>query len=98
FTDRESLEQLSAIEDDLINNYLLSELSPQQREQFEKYLLTTPERAARLEFARDLLATIAAADAPLKPVSWWRSLLRSRNQALLLPVAVAVLLLLLIGY
>jgi len=52
-----------------------------------------------LEFAKDLLKIIAAtnepepsSDPPPKPVLSWRSFLSFRNQALLLPVAVAVLL------
>lgn len=78
FSDAQSFERLNAIEDDLIDDYICSDLSHEQRTRFESHFLVSPERRARLATARALIATIAAqpkpavAHAPASP--WWESL------------------------
>src|SRR4051812_47551618 len=60
FLDSEYLQMRQAVEDDLIDEYLHGELSPDEREQFEKYFLSTPERHEALKIAealKDYLST-----------------------------------------
>ena len=106
FIDETRLEQLLAIEDEIINDYLRDELSSEHRRRFEQYFLTTPERTARLEFARDLLGAIYesrpttanASMAPERRSRWWQALLaRLRMRNLVLAFAAAAAILLLIG-
>lgn len=57
-TDKNFFEQLLAIEDDLIDDYVRGRLTRRQRRQFETYFLSTPERRDKLEFAFSLLNLI----------------------------------------
>ena len=50
--DRDSEEQLSPAEDELIDSYVRGELSASEREHFESWFLTSPRRRERLELAR----------------------------------------------
>jgi hypothetical protein len=85
FLDDEEFEQFEVAEDELIDRYVRSELSPRETDQFEK-LLQSPRLAERVEVAR-LLAkramplpqkqTVTAIPEPSNaqvkpaPVSWW---------------------------
>jgi len=92
FSDDELFEQLLAIEDDLIDDYVRNELSRKQRKQFELYFLSSPQRRERVEFARALLQTIP------RPVSPRQSLLGSlRAQSPALRFSLATLIVLVIG-
>lgn len=54
FADDEFHEQVLAAEEELIDSYLRDELTPGQREHFEKWFLPVDDRRERLEFARAL--------------------------------------------
>jgi hypothetical protein len=55
FTDDEYFEQLLALEDDLIDDYVNGELTDREREQFEEYFLASPTRRQRVEFAKTFM-------------------------------------------
>lgn len=48
----EFFEVVQAVEDELIDEYVLEDLSPAERERFETYFLTTADRRRRTELAR----------------------------------------------
>jgi hypothetical protein len=52
FVHADALDRVSSVEDDLIDEYLSGELSAQEREQFERYYLTTPCHRRRVAVAR----------------------------------------------
>jgi cell division protein FtsL len=60
FENEELFEQVAAAEDELIDDYLAGELSPEMRERFEKTYLALPERRERVEFARALRQRLAS--------------------------------------
>ena len=51
FVDDGVFEQLSALEDELIDDYIRGELAESQRKQFELHFLTSVERRQKLAFA-----------------------------------------------
>ncbi|HEU4509289.1 MAG TPA: CHAT domain-containing protein [Pyrinomonadaceae bacterium] len=51
-TDEELFEELLAVEDEVIDEYLNQKLSPEVRARFENYFLSTPERVEQVQFAR----------------------------------------------
>jgi hypothetical protein len=68
FLDSEYFQMRQAIEDDLIDEYLHGELSPNERQRFEKYFLSTPERHEALKIAEALkhyISTNSLLEAPL---------------------------------
>lgn len=79
--DYDFLEDLIAVENRLIDDYLMGELSPADRAQFESHVLSSPKRRERVEFARKFLKSIpqlpAVAAAPVPKTSdvaeqgWW---------------------------
>jgi anti-sigma-K factor RskA len=63
-------EQLTSVEEDLIDAYLRDELPPPQRQRFEQNYLTTEARRRRVALAAALLRhvdTLPVEDAPLVP-------------------------------
>lgn len=54
FADTALFEELIAVENDLIDSYIREELAPAEVTQFEAEFLSSPERRARVEFARNL--------------------------------------------
>jgi CHAT domain-containing protein len=60
-TEQDYYEELLAIEDEVIDQYLANELSRDDREAFEQYFLRTPQRASKLRFARAFSKYVAAA-------------------------------------
>jgi len=80
--DRDYVELLLIIEDELIDSYLLNALSEREREAFQNHFLTTPARQRKLKMARTLRRYINNQQpiaAPLKEARskahWWQSLL-----------------------
>ncbi|HEV7892237.1 MAG TPA: hypothetical protein VGP08_16440 [Pyrinomonadaceae bacterium] len=67
FSDPEYFRQFRAAEDELTDEYLYGDLDADERERFETYFLTTPERRESLRIARALKQYIAknATDAAL---------------------------------
>lgn len=102
FADKEYLATITAVENDLIDEYVRHELSDRERRQFESRFLASAERRKRVEFAK-ALAEVAG---PIKnvvpqPASWsWRdslyAFLNGLNPAARI-ATVAAMLLLLVG-
>ncbi len=85
-TDDEVFEELLAAEDDLVDEYAGGQLSKNERDEFEKHFLSTPERQHDLDFARTLQQFIKQKTTQEK---YWREV--PASQAYLPRVAAAVL-------
>ncbi|HEX8186509.1 MAG TPA: tetratricopeptide repeat protein, partial [Blastocatellia bacterium] len=93
----EYFELLLVAEDDLIDDYVKSKLPAGERERFEAYFLSTPERREKLGFARALLDYVSAESAAVQikaassppRAAWWRQL--ASAQSLRLAAAAIVL-------
>lgn len=84
FSDDRLHEELRAIERDLIDRYAQGEFSGREKERFEKYFLSSPERRKRLRFARALKQYTSTQSAEtMEPIPrhihlpWWKQLLAS---------------------
>lgn len=108
FQDVEFSEMLSAVENDLIDDYVRGELSASDRERVERHFLASPRRLKRVEFARAFLqvegVAVASAASELAntppPPPWWKVLLVSWHTprpALLYSIVGAALLLVVAG-
>lgn len=109
FSDPEYFKQFRAAEDDLIDEYLYEDLDAGERERFEKYFLTTPERRESLRVAGALrqyifkngtAAVAERTDAAPAPRAEKRSildLLRVRAPALRFSLAAAAVLIIAVG-
>jgi len=79
FSDAPAFERLSALEDDLIDDYVCDDLSASQREKFEKHFLVSPERRERLDLAQALVAAVSEQSKPIaaaQPAApWWETVL-----------------------
>src|SRR5690242_5047870 len=60
-------EELSVVEEELIDQYLTNDLSPSERQQFETYFLTTAERQKNLRFGRLLRRYLNSQPVPVPP-------------------------------
>src|SRR5215510_7279786 len=106
FTDKDYLALVTAVENDLIDEYVRNELSATERRQFETRFLASAERRKRVEFAKALARVPVAATVPertvvTEPSRWyWRdslyAFISGLNPAAKFAV-VAVMLLLLVG-
>ncbi len=69
FADNEIFEEMSGLENDLIDSYVRDELSAGERQEFEKGYLTSPARRANVQFARALAGHLsdAAGSAATQP-------------------------------
>ncbi|HKG79712.1 MAG TPA: hypothetical protein VKA78_09845, partial [Pyrinomonadaceae bacterium] len=76
FADKDYLASITAVENDLIDEYVREELSETDRRKFENRFLASTERRKRVEFARALANMAFEAKAAEKPgrapaaVSW----------------------------
>src|ERR1041384_4812501 len=59
FTDQKYLASITAVENDLIDEYVRNELSGAERQRFEKQFLASAERRKRVEFARALAGVVS---------------------------------------
>ncbi|MCA1591075.1 MAG: hypothetical protein LC754_00130 [Acidobacteria bacterium] len=102
--DGDFLKYLSAVEDDLVDEYVRGELSEGERERFESFFLITAERRRKVKFAQALrrynepalTSATSPAMASTPKRAWWRALLsglRIRRPVMWLPAAAACLLL-----
>jgi hypothetical protein len=66
FADKDYLASITAVENDLIDEYVRNELSGAERQRFEKQFLTSAERRKRVEFARALAGVVQEEAAPKK--------------------------------
>jgi CHAT domain-containing protein/tetratricopeptide (TPR) repeat protein len=94
--DDDLVESLGLVEDELVEDYARGSLSPDERERFETYFLSTPKRRRKLMFVRRIskLAGEAVIPAPApRPAPWLSSLFipRWRVAALVALVALTAL-------
>jgi hypothetical protein len=75
FADPGFFEQLQAVEEELIEDYVRERLSAPQRANFERHYLATPERRERVAFARELCDALSREPAARtsEARSWWRA-------------------------
>lgn len=104
-TDRQYLDHILRVEENLMDEYVRGELDLDEREPFETYFLSAPERRDKLEFAGSLNryiaeardwkpADVAAADsegAEPRDARFWPMRLASRPAMALLAVATLML-------
>ncbi len=96
FTDESFYEQLSVVENDLIDRYLQNMLSESERKNFEEKYLITPGRRKRVKELEKLIGLIINHRTDSPKVSWWKSLLLFPNHRnMFLPVSLAAALVLL---
>jgi anti-sigma-K factor RskA len=80
FSDREYLASITAVENDLIDEYVRGELSADARQRFESRFLASAERRKRVEFAKALRTVVSESstnkklDQPATTWSWRESL------------------------
>jgi hypothetical protein len=88
-TEKDFYDELTIAEDELIDQYLDGELTDVEREQFERYFLSSDERKQKVRFGSALLKTAAGNDSPV-PVHLFqpRAILPYAVLALLLIVGV----------
>jgi hypothetical protein len=96
FTDNSLYEQLSAVENDLIDKYVQNTLTEPERRDFEEKYLITPQRRKRVAESEKIINLIInyPSDSPKAP--WWSALpafLEQRRPFLLYSLAAMVLLL-----
>src|SRR5512133_1807767 len=78
FADKQYLASITAVENDLIDEYVRNELRGVERQRFEKQFLASAERRKRVEFARALANVVDEQTVTKKTVvyetkSWsWR--------------------------
>ena len=65
--DSQVFQELVALENEMIDRYVLGELPQPERQRFEHSLLTNPARRDMVETARSLLAHSAAPEIPMQP-------------------------------
>ncbi len=58
FADSETLERLQEVEFDLVDSYVRSRLPVNERQQFERHYLTTPQHRERVAIAKELLRVV----------------------------------------
>ena len=68
FSDKDYLASITAVEDDLIDEYVRGELSPTDRERFETRFLASAERRKRVQFAKALRTVVSESAVPEKKV------------------------------
>jgi anti-sigma factor RsiW len=103
FSDKDYLAGITAIENDLIDEYVRGELSAADQKRFESRFLASAERRKRVEFATALRTVVSESTVPKKNVvhdkpSWsWRdslyAFLNGLNPAARLAFVAAMILL-----
>lgn len=94
FADDELFDQLLVVENDLLDQYVRGQLSPEERHGFERYLHCLPDSRHKIGVATALMKVISVEQPPAatlpEPTSWWRSILTlAQNQQLLLLYSLA---------
>ncbi len=94
--DDEFFEELEIAEDELVDDHLADELSPDQEQRFEQVFLCSPERRGKLKFARALKRHASVSPVPLSLTD--RIRLAWASQTALLRIAtVAAVVIVMIG-
>lgn len=101
FADKDYLASITAVENDLIDEYVRHELSEVDRRKFESRFLASAERRKRVEFAK-ALSRVPAVAKKTQPASWsWReslyAFISGLNPAARFAIAAAMLVLLVGG-
>ncbi len=74
FTDDRFYEQVLAIQEELVDDYVQDKLSSSRRARFEEYFLQSPRRRERVEFAAAFSRALASpGPRPLASIPWWES-------------------------
>src|ERR1051325_6273806 len=68
FSDKDYLASITAVENDLIDEYVRGELSGADRQRFETRFLASAERRKRVEFAKALRTVVSESAVPEKRV------------------------------
>ncbi|MCI0486465.1 MAG: hypothetical protein L0229_07675 [Blastocatellia bacterium] len=108
FEDDEFYAQMTALQEELIDDYVHGDLAARERDLFEKHFLSSPKRRERVEFAATLARALPEPQleekslpfeeeqaAPVKESFWWQSallFLRPQRHAFALAGSVAMLL------
>jgi hypothetical protein len=73
FDSSDALDAVRAAEDDLVDDYVLDQLSPEERERFERHYLSTPCHRRRVAVARALrtAGSRASGERHRSVVGWW---------------------------
>ena len=71
FSDKEYLATITAVENDLIDEYVRGELSANDQQRFESRFLVSAERRKRVEFAKALRMVVSESPAPEKTAPGW---------------------------
>ena len=74
FSDQEYLASITAVENDLIDEYVRGELSADARQRFESRFLASAERRKRVEFAKALRTVVSESPArknAIQPATTW---------------------------
>lgn len=84
FNDPDFLDQIDAVEAELIDKYALGLLSANEREKFERHVLNSHSQRQKAEFGKELIDLIEQEQLAISPAapemqsnktSWWHSLL-----------------------
>ncbi len=79
-TNAELFEELMVVEDELIDEYLANELDQNERSNFERHFLATPERHEQLRFAQALNRHVTATrQRESVPRNFWQAFRHSPN-------------------
>jgi anti-sigma-K factor RskA len=71
FSDKDYLATITAVENDLIDEYVRGELSVTDRQRFESRFLASAERRKRVEFAKALRTVVSESTTPEKNAPGW---------------------------
>jgi hypothetical protein len=74
FADNDLFEEMLATENELIDSYVLGQLSGPDCLQFESHFLATPELRERVKLARSLAGYRSESTAPRPPSGWWKAI------------------------
>lgn len=85
FTDPKVLQEILAVEQDLVDDYVSGDIPEEKRRNFETHFLASGERRKKVEFARALAAVVNESSASqeqravitVAPASSWRTRLRA---------------------
>jgi hypothetical protein len=93
FTDREYMEQVLMIEDELVEDFVFDELPASEKERFLVHFLSTPQQVQKLEITEALKEYVAlAADTATPPGARVLAFLHRHKRLVQLTIAAALLL------
>ena len=96
FTDREFYDELSIVEDELIDQYLGGAMSDADRESFESHFVSSPERQQKVRFARALKKYVSVSAGQDEPGSA-PAVVNFPSRKPFIPYAIAAAILVVVG-